>query len=182
MARLESWEAARRAANAAGRHVGAAVDVGRSRGRLATMARAEPRWCVGRDWNPRTFPPEGLKVLWRVPVGIGFSSPIVAGGRVYVTDSVLAKPEARERVHAFDATTGEHRWTLRVRSQLPRQGVSGKVSTGTDCHAHSRRRAHLRPGRRRNWPAWSQPRAICSGRTIWPRRIPRAKFTPRRLR
>ena len=60
------------------------------------------------------FPPDGLKVLWRAPVGIGFSSPVVAGGRVFVTDSELAKPKARERVHAFDAVTGEQQLCRRL--------------------------------------------------------------------
>jgi len=34
----------------------------------------------------QSFPPGGLKILWRAPVGAGFSSPCVAQGRVYVTD------------------------------------------------------------------------------------------------
>jgi len=57
------------------------------------------------------FPSGGLKVRWRAPVGIGFSSPVVAAGRVFVTDSELAKPKARERVHAFDARTGQRLWS-----------------------------------------------------------------------
>lgn len=81
---------------------------------LTIAARAEdwPQWRgPSRDgaWSEagilETFPPGGLKIRWHVPVGIGFSSPVVADGRVYVTDSELAKPEARERVHAFDALT-----------------------------------------------------------------------------
>ena len=59
----------------------------------------------------QAFPPEGLKVLWRAPVGIGFSSPIVVGDRVFVSDSELAKPKAWERIHAFDAATGHAVWT-----------------------------------------------------------------------
>jgi outer membrane protein assembly factor BamB len=58
-----------------------------------------------------SFPAEGLKGTWRAPVGIGFSSPIVANGRVYVTDSELTKPTAHERVHCFDEQTGEVIWT-----------------------------------------------------------------------
>jgi outer membrane protein assembly factor BamB len=34
-----------------------------------------------------SFPAEGLKVRWRVRVGWGFSSPVVAQGRVFVTDA-----------------------------------------------------------------------------------------------
>ena len=43
-----------------------------------------------------SFPARGLQVRWRVPVGWGFSSPVVAQGRVYLADSELVKPKARE--------------------------------------------------------------------------------------
>jgi outer membrane protein assembly factor BamB len=59
-----------------------------------------------------SFPAEGLKVRWRVPVGWGFSSPVVAQGRVYLADSELAKPNARERLHCWDETTGKALWTF----------------------------------------------------------------------
>ncbi len=48
------------------------------------------------------FPAEGLKVCWRATVGWGWSSPVVAQGRVYLADSVVVKPKAKERVHCFD--------------------------------------------------------------------------------
>jgi outer membrane protein assembly factor BamB len=68
-------------------------------------------------WNEtgilQTFPAEGLKVRWRAPVGAGHSSPIVAGGRVFVTDTVTEKPKAWERVHSFDEKTGKPLWTYR---------------------------------------------------------------------
>src|SRR5690349_17907390 len=35
-----------------------------------------------------TFPAEGLKSTWRVPIGGGYSGPAVAKGRVFVTDFV----------------------------------------------------------------------------------------------
>ncbi|PYJ97417.1 MAG: hypothetical protein DME23_15650 [Verrucomicrobia bacterium] len=67
-------------------------------------------------WNEtgilQTFPAEGLKVCWRAPVGAGVSSPVVAGGRVYVTDSKLEKPKAWERVHCFDEKSGKPLWTF----------------------------------------------------------------------
>ena len=65
----------------------------------------------------QAFPPDGLKVLWRVPVGVGFSSPCVAQGRVYVTDSQVTRTNARERVHCLDAATGKPIWTERIGSQ-----------------------------------------------------------------
>jgi outer membrane protein assembly factor BamB len=59
----------------------------------------------------KTFPTSGLKIAWRQPVGGGFSSPIVANGKVYVFDVELIKPTARERIHCFDAKTGKVLWT-----------------------------------------------------------------------
>jgi outer membrane protein assembly factor BamB len=58
-----------------------------------------------------SFPARGLKVRWRVPAGWGFSSPVVAQGRVYLADSVVVKPRARERIRCFDETTGKTLWT-----------------------------------------------------------------------
>ena len=59
----------------------------------------------------QSFPAEGLKVRWRVPVGWGFSSPVVAQGRVFLADSELMKPRARERLRCLDETTGKAIWT-----------------------------------------------------------------------
>jgi len=65
-------------------------------------------------WNEtgilESFPREGLKIQWRQPVGGGFSSPVVAQGRVFVSDVELIKPTARERVHCFEAKTGKVLW------------------------------------------------------------------------
>ena len=58
-----------------------------------------------------SFPAGGLDVRWRAPVGVGFSSPVVAQGRVYVTDSEVVRPRARERIHAFEAATGKPCWS-----------------------------------------------------------------------
>src|ERR1041384_8688612 len=58
----------------------------------------------------QSFPPEGLKILWRVPVGVGFSSPVVAQGRVYVTDSHVTRTNARENVRCLDTVTGKTIW------------------------------------------------------------------------
>jgi outer membrane protein assembly factor BamB len=58
-----------------------------------------------------SFPAGGLAVRWRVPAGWGFSSPVVAQGRVYLADSEVVKPAARERVRCFEETTGKALWT-----------------------------------------------------------------------
>lgn len=86
----------------------------------AGAARPEdwPQWRgQNRDgvWNevgiPESFPPGGLKVRWRASVGVGFSSPVVAQGRVFLTDSHLTHPKAHERVLCFEETTGHPLWT-----------------------------------------------------------------------
>ena len=49
-----------------------------------------------------------LKPAWRVPVGEGHSSPVVAGGLVFLHTKV--KDQDAERVQAFDLKTGEPKW------------------------------------------------------------------------
>ena len=87
---------------------------------LALPAQAEdwPQWRgPNRDgsWNEsgiiESFPTGGLKFLWCATVGPGFSSPVVADGRVFVTDSQMTRPKARERVLCFEAETGKALWT-----------------------------------------------------------------------
>lgn len=51
-----------------------------------------------------------LKLRWRADVAGGYSGPTVANGRVYVTDR-MTEPKQVERVHCFDARTGEAKWT-----------------------------------------------------------------------
>jgi outer membrane protein assembly factor BamB len=57
-----------------------------------------------------TLPPTGLKVRWRVPIGPGYSGPVVASGRVYVMDRQRS-PEEVERVLCFAEETGQPLWT-----------------------------------------------------------------------
>jgi outer membrane protein assembly factor BamB len=78
-----------------------------------------PQWRgLNRDgmWNEtgivRSIPPEGLTVRWRVPVGYGYSSPVVAAGRVYVTDARLTGKESQERLLCFEAASGNRLWDL----------------------------------------------------------------------
>jgi outer membrane protein assembly factor BamB len=90
-------------------------------GLLAVTAQADdwPQWRgPNRDgvWAETgvldSFPPDGLKARWRAKVGPGWSSPVVAKGRVYLTDSELNKPKARERVHCLEEATGKPLWTF----------------------------------------------------------------------
>ena len=97
----------------------------------ASRAADWPQWLgPNRDsvW-PETgiveaFPKDGPEVLWRTPISGGFSGPAVAGGKVYVTDRVLAKGamnpadpfdtrtvvKSTERVLCLDAKTGKEVW------------------------------------------------------------------------
>jgi outer membrane protein assembly factor BamB len=67
------------------------------------------------------FPKGGPRVLWRTPVGGGYSGPAVVGDRVYVTDYVTdgdvlkenfdrKKLAGKERVLCLDAKTGKGVW------------------------------------------------------------------------
>lgn len=59
-----------------------------------------------------TFPAEGLKPTWRVPIGGGYSGPAVANGRVFVTDFTSRQgPRGTERAVALDERTGKILWT-----------------------------------------------------------------------
>lgn len=71
----------------------------------------------------KKFPEGGPKVLWREPLGTGYSGPAVAAGRVYVMDrqrgeGAASKPAAgekprlpgKERVLCLDAKSGKEIW------------------------------------------------------------------------
>ncbi|MFZ2149504.1 MAG: PQQ-binding-like beta-propeller repeat protein [Sedimentisphaerales bacterium] len=51
-----------------------------------------------------------LPIRWSVKITNGYSGPTVAKGRVYVTD-YLTSPAEVERIHCFDAMTGERIWS-----------------------------------------------------------------------
>src|SRR5262249_15834677 len=64
------------------------------------------------------------KVLWKQPVGEGHSSPVVAGGRVFIHAKVKDKDE--EEVVAFDAQDGKPLW----RTPYPRGDFKSLFGTG----------------------------------------------------
>ena len=66
-----------------------------------------------------SFPAEGLNIRWRVPVGWGFSSPVVAQGRVFVSDARLENPNVHEQVLCFDEATGKSLWTCSHEAVYP---------------------------------------------------------------
>ena len=65
------------------------------------------------------LPGTGLKVLWRAPIAMGFSSPVIAAGKVYLSDSELNKPNVRHRVHCLEADSGKVRWTYSYEKPAP---------------------------------------------------------------
>lgn len=58
------------------------------------------------DW-PATLDAASLRQSWRVEFGPGYSGPIVAGDRVFVTES---KHDTEEHVYALDRQTGRTLW------------------------------------------------------------------------
>jgi outer membrane protein assembly factor BamB len=84
----------------------------------ATSAADWPEWRgTGRQgvWNEagilKTFPADGLKFRWRVPVRGGYSGPAVADGRVFVTDFEMKEGRrGTERALCLDEKTGKRLW------------------------------------------------------------------------
>jgi outer membrane protein assembly factor BamB len=82
----------------------------------ATLARAGdwPQWLgPNRDGSSpeKVAPWKGdLKVLWKQAVGEAHSSPVVAGGKVFLHTRVAGKDA--EEVTAYDAKTGEKLWNV----------------------------------------------------------------------
>ena len=71
----------------------------------------------------KPIPKQGLTLKWKSPVGFGYAGPIVANGRVYVTDYQLESGKmtnnpgtrdrltGKERVLCLDAKSGDVVWT-----------------------------------------------------------------------
>ncbi len=57
----------------------------------------------------RTWPKEGPKVLWTVPVGIGFGGPAVSVGKVYLLDR---DDKVGDNLRCFDLSTGKELWNF----------------------------------------------------------------------
>jgi hypothetical protein len=58
-----------------------------------------------------SFSAGGVPVRWRVPVGGGYSSPVVARGRVYLAYSEWKEQQAWEHLRCFDEKGGAVLWT-----------------------------------------------------------------------
>ncbi len=73
------------------------------------------------------WPPAGPPVLWRAPVGSGYSGMAVAGGRVVT----LFGDRGDELAAAFDARTGEELWRFRLGGNFRSNQGDGPRSTPT---------------------------------------------------
>ncbi len=80
-----------------------------------------------------SFPTGALPVMWRVPVGGGYSSPLVASGRVFIFESVLQKPQAWEQVRCLDFNTGQQVWASSNRVNYPDYAFDPKNKAGPNA-------------------------------------------------
>jgi outer membrane protein assembly factor BamB len=83
---------------------------------VAPISAADWPWLYGprRDHSSvqkgllRTWPQDGPKVLWTVPMGPGFGGPAVSGGRVYLLDR---DEKVGDTLRVVDLATGKELWT-----------------------------------------------------------------------
>jgi outer membrane protein assembly factor BamB len=91
-----------------------------------------------------TFPKDGPTVVWRIPVGMGYSGPAVAKGKVFVMDRQLAegvkasadpfakgKIQGNERVLCVDEKTGATLWKYEYPSEYAISYAGGPRCTPT---------------------------------------------------
>jgi outer membrane protein assembly factor BamB len=57
----------------------------------------------------RTWPPEGPKTLWTVPLNAGFGGPAISAGRVYLLDRDEA---VGDKLRVLDLATGRELWSF----------------------------------------------------------------------
>lgn len=70
--------------------------------------------------------PEKLTSKWTVTVGEGYSTPVVANGRVFVH----SRQDPEEVVTALDVATGKPLWTARYASAFTRNKYANEMSKG----------------------------------------------------
>ena len=57
----------------------------------------------------RSWPNEGPKVLWTIPVGAGFGGPAISAGQVYLLDR---DDQVGDKLRVFDLASGKELWTF----------------------------------------------------------------------
>src|SRR4051794_7340114 len=63
---------------------------------------------VSREIAPNRWPDGGPRQLWSAEVGLGYASPIAAGGRIYC----FSMNDRRDALTAFDANSGRIIWSV----------------------------------------------------------------------
>lgn len=91
----------------------------------------------------KDLPDGGAPVVWRVPVGWGYSGPAVADGLVYLSDyqktsgeltnnpGKTVKWEGKERLLCLDAKTGKQKWKFEVEREYDLSYPGGPRATPT---------------------------------------------------
>jgi outer membrane protein assembly factor BamB len=91
------------------------------------------------------LPPEGPKILWRAPVGVGYAGPAVAGNRVFVADYVTTNKiknrgdfdrgavAGTERLLCLSADKGELLWVREYPCRYAIGHPDGPRCTPTVC-------------------------------------------------
>jgi len=80
------------------------------------------------DWSS-TWSADGPKVAWRAKIGLGFSTVVVAGGKV-VTTGHDGHAKGQDTIWCFDAATGRQVWKHSYSSLLGNKYFEGGA-TGT---------------------------------------------------
>ena len=73
------------------------------------------------------WPADGPKQVWIAKVGLGFSSPIGYGGKVYL----LSQDGNQDGLQAFDAATGKLAWVQSSQGGYPKEDFPGSRTTPT---------------------------------------------------
>jgi outer membrane protein assembly factor BamB len=98
----------------------------------ASVSAQWPQWrgpqrdgVVATAFVPASWPDKPSR-LWTQPVGEGYSTPVIADGRVFVH----ARKDPDEVVTAFDLTTGHPVWTQRYPSAFKKNQYANDMSKG----------------------------------------------------
>jgi outer membrane protein assembly factor BamB len=91
-----------------------------------------PQWRgPNRDGHPAAGSPgisslpKEAKPVWRIPIGPGFSSPVVAQGKVIYLD----EQDGKEMAHCLDASTGKEIWSTPIAASAGDEWGTGPRST-----------------------------------------------------
>ncbi len=96
------------------------------------LAQDWPQWRgpqrdgVVKDFAAPAVWPEKLKLVWKTPVGSGYSSPIISQGKVWLH----ARQEENEVVSCLDFKTGKVLWSQRYPNGFKKNQYAKEMSAG----------------------------------------------------